>query len=85
MILPLLTPIVPWVSAPVLYCHLLAIPVLLSCAHAEQPLVGDLGLFAERLAGQVDVALRRLEAEYPGRTIGSAGATPAAAAFVIDV
>ena len=49
-----------------LYCHVLAIPVLLSCAHAEQPLVGELGLFAERLTRQVDVELCRREVGVSG-------------------
>jgi len=66
LILPLLTPIVPWVRATVLYSHVLAIPVLLSCAHAEQPLVGELGLCAERLTRQVDVELCRREVGVSG-------------------
>jgi hypothetical protein len=51
----------------------------------EQPLLEQGGLVAERLAGQVDVPLRRLEVGVSARAMSAAGDVPAAAAFVIDV
>jgi len=43
-----------------------------------------LGLVTERLAGEVDVQLRRREVAVTRAAISAAGEVPAAAAFVID-